>query len=238
MENKYNISDELLAAYLDGNTSTTETQEILEALSANPELREIMDIALKVEHDRVATYNALPMRKMAAKSGNNICSVLCEAFVLHKRGVPFEEQAMLEMAQKNCWLTPQGSPLHSIGLLLAHYGLMVTRKYDASMEDIRKAIALDNDVIVVVNSDKLYSGRWNDEDAPNHAVAVTEFKEDTRSVVIFDPQENATLPIPIAQFESAWNESHRYMVRVLQSIDDYDPQPIRLEDIQLTKVRL
>lgn len=234
MENKNHISDELLAAYLDGNTSAAETREILEALRTNPELRETIDIALKVEHDRTFTYDVLPMRKLAAKSGNNICSVLCEAFVLHKRGIPFNEQELLETAQDHRWLTPQGSPLHSIGLLLAHYGLMVTRKYDARIEDIQKVLALDNDVIVVVDSGKLYPERSEEDGEPNHALVVTEIKEGTQSVVVFDPQENATLPIPISQFELAWNESRRYMVRVLQSIDDYDPQPIQLENIQIT----
>jgi len=234
MENKNDISEELLAAYLDGNTSATETREILDALKTDTELREIIDIALEVERDWVSTYDVLPMRKLAAQSGDNICGVLCEAFVLHKRGVHFDEQELLETAQINRWLTPQGSPLHSIGLLLAHYGLMVTRKYDADIEDIEKALALDNDVIVVVDGEKLYPQRLDEENAPNHAVVVTEINESTKSVVIFDPQENATLPISISQFELAWNESHRYMVRVLQAIDDYDPQPIQLENIQIT----
>ena len=114
MENKNDISEELLAAYLDGNTSATETREILDALKTDTELREIIDIALEVEHDRVSTYDVLPMRKLAANSGDNICSVLCEAFVLHKRGIDFEEQELLETAQNNRWLTPQGSPLHSL----------------------------------------------------------------------------------------------------------------------------
>ena len=39
---------------------------------------------------------------------------------------------------------------------MAHYDLMVSKKYDAKLEDISKALALDNDVIVVVDKEKLY----------------------------------------------------------------------------------
>ena len=234
MKRSNDISDELLAAYLDGNTSEAETLKVIETLEVNQELREIMEIAMQVENDRINSYDVLPMMKLAAESGNNVCSVLCEAFVLHRRGVPFEEIELLDVAQQNHWLTPQGTPLHSIGQLLAHYGLMVTRRFDSTIDDMARALALDNDVLVVVDSDKLYPERVDVEDAPNHAVVVTEIDGDSKTVTIFDPQENAQQAIPISQFELAWKESQNYMVRVLQSIEDYEPQPINLESIQLT----
>lgn len=232
MENKVYLSDELLAAYLDGNTNEAETLEVLNAINEDPSLKEVLDIALDLEEEESATYNVLPMMKLAAESGNNICSVLCEAFILHRREVPFEEKELLTIAQKNHWLKPEGSPLHSIGQLLAHYDLMVTRKYDATIEDIRKALARDNDVIVVVDSDKLYPEQMDTENAPNHAVVVTEICEE--SVTIFDPQCNSMSSIVNSQFEKAWKESHNYMIRVLQSIEEYEPQPINLENIKLT----
>ena len=51
MANKEYISDELLAAYLDGNTNEKETQSVLDAMKVDPELREVLDIALQVEDD-------------------------------------------------------------------------------------------------------------------------------------------------------------------------------------------
>ena len=229
-----NISDELLAAYLDGNTDGAEMQKVLGAIRRDPELREVLEIALDVDKEDCNAYNVLPMMKMAAESGKNICSVLCEAFVLHRREVPFEEKDLLEIARKNHWLTPQGSPLHSIGQLLAYYGLMVTRKYDATLEDILTALSLDNDVLVAVDSDKLYPERPDEEDAPNHAMVVTGIDMAGETVTLFDPQENSQFPIPNSQFEKAWRESNNYMVRVLQSVDDYEPHPVNLEHIQLT----
>ena len=236
MEKNDIISDELLAAYLDGNTNEAETLSVLRALDTDPELQEVLDIAMDIENDNVGTPDFLPMMKMAAESGENICSVLCEAYVLHKRGIPYDQRALLSLAQQNHWLTPQGTPLHSIGQLMAHYGLMITRRYDASLDDIQKALAQDNDVLVVVDSDKLYPGRPDNEDEPNHAIVVTATEEDTLSV--FDPQEplhpSASESIPRALFLAAWKESHNYMLRVLQTVDDYEPQPVDLGSIELT----
>ena len=76
MANKEYISDELLAAYLDGNTNEKETQSVLDAMKADPELREVLDIALQVEDDNAQIKkDILPMLQMAAKGGENICAV-------------------------------------------------------------------------------------------------------------------------------------------------------------------
>lgn len=228
------ISDEQLAAYLDGNLTEAEACEVLRAMKSDKELSEILGIALDVDETHPVPYDVLPMMQLAAESGNNICSILCEAYILNRREVPFSEHELLDLAQKNNWLTPQGSPLHSIGQLLAHYGLMVTRKYDANIQDVHDALASDNDVIVAVDSDKLYYGREDLDDAPNHAVVVTKIDATTEIVTIFDPQENSELSLSIARFEQAWKMSHCYMVRVLQTIEDYKPHPINLDAIQLT----
>lgn len=234
MRNNENISDELLAAYLDGNTNEAETMGVLEALNVDSELREVMDIALDVDDDTWSAYDVLPMMKMAAESGDNVCSVLCEAYILHKRGVSFDENEVLELAHQKHWLTSQGTPLHAIGEILSHYGMMVTHRYDATMEDIRKAIAVDNEVMVVVDNDKLFPERPDEEDEPNHAVVVTGVDEHAGTVAVFDPQYNSQYSFPRDQFESAWRESQHYMVRVLQTVDDYEPKPINLEGVRLT----
>ena len=232
MANKDYISDELLAAYLDGNANEAETLKVLNAIKVDPSLKEALDIALDLEEEESATYNILPMMKLAAESGNNICSVLCEAFILHRREIPFEENELLAIAQNNHWLKPEGSPLHSIGQLLAHYNLMVTRNYDATINDIVAALVLDNDVIVVVDKEKLYQQEDN-EDAPNHAVVVRGIQDEY--VSLFDPTlQDTDVNVSLSSFLDAWKESHNYMVRVLQSIEDYEPQPINLDDVVLT----
>jgi len=51
------ISDELLAAYLEGNVNKNETMEILEAMKSDHVLREIMHVALQVDHDIFSMTN-------------------------------------------------------------------------------------------------------------------------------------------------------------------------------------
>lgn len=233
MENKNYISDELLAAYLDGNTNEAETLEVLTAIKDDPSLKEVLDIALQV-NDSPSQFemDVLPMMQFAAESGNNICSILCEAFILHRRAIPFDEDELLSIARKNHWLRSAGTPLHAIGQMLVHYGLMVTRKYDATPEDIEKGLTLDNDVIVVVDNDKLYPEGEDIEDAPNHAIVITGI--DAEAVSIYDPHKHSTLNVQLSTFLRAWKESHYYMIRVLQSIEEYEPQPINLDEISLT----
>ncbi len=232
MANKNIISDELLAAYLDGNTNEAETRMVLDALKDDAELREMLDIAMQVEGEEEVTYDVLPMMKLAAESGRNICSVLCETYVLHRRGCTFQEQEMLAIAEEHHWLTAQGTPLYAIGQLLTHYGMMVVRRYDATIDAICHALALDNDVMVVVDSDKLYEGREDKEDEPNHAVVVKAV--DQQQVSLFDPSAPDThVTVPIERFLNAWKESNHYMVQVLQTVGDYEPRPINVDQIPL-----
>ena len=232
MGNNRYISDELLAAYLDGNTNEAETQQVIAAINANPELRETLEIALSIDETESQTYDILPMMKLAADSADNLCSLLCEAFILHRREINFEEESLLSIARNNHWLKPGGTPLHAIGQILTHYNLMIARKYDATIEDIIKALSVDNDVIVAVDKEKLY-GTEDNEDAPNHAVVVRNILNE--SVSLFDPSEkNTDITVSLSSFLDAWKESQNYMVQVLQSVEDYEPQPINLGDITLT----
>lgn len=229
--NKTIISDELIAAFLEGNTNPTETLLVLKAIKTDPVLRETLDVALKLEDESHVT---LPALQMAAESGENLCSVMCEAYILGRRGVLFDENKLLESARENHWLKIQGTPLHSIGQLLAHEGLMVTRKYDATLDDLARALDNDNDVIVALDRDKLYPDLPDKEDAANHAVVVTAIDQKEGVITLFDPPQHTTYNFQISTFEKAWKESQYYMVRVLQTVEEYDPQPVNLDNITLT----
>lgn len=227
---KNTISDELLAAYLEGNATPAETMQVLQALKTDPILRETMALAINLEEEHEMT---LPMMQVAAESGENLCSVMCEAYILRRRDILSKEDELLQIARKNQWLKAKGTPLHSIGQLLAYEGLMVTRKYDATMEDIADALRIDNDIIVAVDRDKLYPELPDEEDAANHAVVVTAIDMDNRTITLYDPPQLSTFNTQLSTFENAWKESQHYMVRVLQSVEEYNPQPINLDNIPL-----
>lgn len=240
MANKNYISDELLAAYLDGNTSKKETEQILMALKADKELQEVLDIALQTEEEEAAvlplnavfTEEVVPMFQKAAMSGENLCAVLCELYILHRRQLPYDKEQLLETARSKDWLKPEGTPLYCLGNLLAYSGLFVSRKYNSTIDDIQRAIDKDNDVVVGVDREKLYAEDLDSDDLTNHAVVVTHIGEDT--VTIFDPYEapyNAHIPLPV--FLNAWKVSQFYMIQVLQSVEEYEPHPIDVDNIPL-----
>ena len=231
MENRNTISDELLAAYLDGNTNEEETKRVLQALKIDDSLRETLDIALQVEEDDYQ-LEELPMLQKAAISGENICAVKCEIFILHRRGLPYDEEWLYNTARRKDWLKPEGTPLYCLGYLLAYSGLLVSRKYDSTLKDIQYAIEKDNDVVVGVDREKLYAEEVDMEDLTNHAVVVTHLDKD--AVTIFDPyQEPYITRVSLANFLNAWKESHNYMIQILQSVDEYVPHPINVDDIPL-----
>jgi hypothetical protein len=226
-----NRIDELLAAYLEGNTTPDETLQVLQAIKTDPVIRETLNLALSLELEEEP--ETIPMMQMAAESGKNICGVMCEAYILRRRDIDFKENELLEIARENLWLKEKGTPLHSIGQLLVHEGLLVTRKYDATFDDIAKALRVDNDIIVALDRDKLYPELPDEEDAANHAVVVTAIDMERQTVTLYDPPQPSPREFPLSTFENAWNESQHYMVRVLQSVEEYEPQPINLDNISL-----
>jgi len=240
MANKEYISDELLAAYLDGNTTKEETEQVLRALKTDKELQEMLDIALQVEEESAAavpantafTEEVLPMLQKAALSNENICAVLCEIYILHRRQLPYDEEWLLNTARRKDWLRPEGTPLYCLGNLLAYSGMFVSRKYNSTIENIRRAIEKDNDVVVGVDREKLYAEEVDLEDLTNHAVVVTHVGED--AVTVFDPYEAPYISnIPMEDFMDAWKESQYYMIQVLQSVAEYEPHPIDVDKIPL-----
>ena len=215
MANKHLISDELLAAYLDGNTNEEETKQVLRALKHDKQLQEILNVALQTE-DKASLIplqsEVLPMLQMAALSGENICAVLCELFILQRHHIPYNEEELVNTAKHEGWLKPQGTPLYCIGNLMELKGLKVERKYDTTISDLRFAIENDDDVVVGVDREKLYADENDPEDLTNHAIVVTAINSD--GVTIFDPYKKPEIiNIPLPEFMDAWKESRFYMVR-------------------------
>ena len=239
MANKDIISDELLAAFLEGNTSKEETQRILQAMKTDKELQEVLSVALQTDKEIPLVYHpnsdsddVLPMLQMAALGGENVCAVLCEIFILNQHHIIYNQESLLEAARNKGWLKPEGTPLYCLGNLLAFSGLLINRKFDSSLDDIRQAIAEDCDVMVGVDREKLYAEEIDLEDLTNHAVVVTGINE--TSVSVFDPYEAKNISkIPISDFLNAWKESHNYMIKVLHSVEDYEPHPIDVDSVPL-----
>ena len=112
---------------------------------------------------------------------------------------------------------------------------MVTRQYEATLGDIKSALDAKNEIVAVVDSDKLYPERPDEEDAPNHAIVVLAVDEEQNLVSLFEPEVCATMEFALSDFLQAWHESRNYLVRVLRSVEEYEPHPLNLEAVPLTE---
>lgn len=209
MANKDYISEELLAAYLEGNVNGEEMTEVLQAMGTDAELQETLELALQLDEEEH------PMLQMAAEGGRNLCEIQCEAYVLKHFGISIDESELLEVAKENHWIKRVGTPLQYMGNLLEYRGLKVNRTYRATIEDLREALKAGECLIVAVDSDKLYPERPDEEDVTNHAVVV--MSVGTETIFIYDPEDVEETDIQLSLFLNAWRESNNYVVRIAKN---------------------
>ncbi len=243
-----NISAEVLAAFLDGNATAQESKEILVALAEDARLRELMHISQSVDAELgliSQDCEFLPMTAMAATcSEENYCCLECEKYILRRLDIEFNEDQLLQNAIQNGWQKEKGTALHNVGRHLENKGLLVTRQYNASIEDIATALKENECVIVTVDGGELLGNRADEiiEDLvigqiPDHTVVVLSLDERSNTITLFDPNSsNADDTYPIEQFKDAWNDSKNYLVTITSnSMKTYTPKPIDLSDVELTE---
>ena len=243
-----NISAEVLAAFLDGNATAQESKEILSALAEDAELRELLHISQSVDVELGVIpqdCEFIPMTAMAATCNEeNYCCLECEKFILRKLNIEFNEEQLLQNAIQNGWQKENGTALHNVGRHLENKGLLVTRQYDASIEDIATALKDDEGVIVAVDGGELLDNRADEiiEDLvigqiPDHTVVVLSLNSNDDTITIYDPNSsNAEDIYPIEQFKDAWNDSKNYLLTITSnSMKTYTPKPIDLSDVELTE---
>ena len=240
MNDKYQISDELLAAFLDGNTNAEDTMRVLNAAKQDMELQEIIRIASEVDEDMAITIKPtiIPMTAMAAKKKETyLCDIECEEFVLHQFGIEVTHKSLLDTAYKNCWLKDKGMPLYNIGRLLEKNNLPVSRRYNSTIEEVVRLLSAGNQLIAVVDDTLLGNAQSSANQHPNHAVAISSISVETDEIILFNPNTDEELTkYSISSFMEAWRQSNNYLV-VINTTDRfiYEPSPIGLDDVELSE---
>lgn len=240
MNDKNQISDELLAAFLDGNTNAEDTMRVLNAAEQDMELQEIIRIASEVDEDMAITVKPaiIPMTAMAAKKKETyLCDIECEEFVLHQFGIEVTHKSLLDTAYKNCWLKDKGMPLYNIGRLLEKNNLPVSRRYNSTIEEVVRLLSAGNQLIAVVDDTLLGNARSSANQHPNHAVAISSISVETDGIILFNPNTVEELTkYSISSFMEAWRQSNYYLV-VINTTDRfiYEPSPIGLDDVELSE---
>lgn len=243
---KIKISHELIARYVEGNTTAKETEFILRAADRSKELRDHLDFLFSIPNEKeslhsrtsesdnamVVSLGFVPMWRLAAqnKSYNQgikaigDCVVRCEYEILKGYHPEVTLDSLMQLSNKKEWMRPEGTPLYNIGKLAEKYDLSVVRRYDCNIDILSLELFYDCQVIVVVNAEKLY-GMADAQDIPNHAVLVKRATDE--QIVLYDPQKQKEETYTPTQFIEAWKDSQYYMVSVIQrGLRHYDPQPI------------
>ncbi len=240
------ISAELLAAFLDGNATAQESKEIIGMLPEDAELRELFSISQLVDADLglvLKDCEFIPMTAIAAAcEEGNYCSLECEKYILKKLDIDFDEQQLIADAVKNGWQKEQGTALHNVGRHLEEKGLIVTRQYKCTIEDVVKALEAEECVIVAVDGGELLGDRTSEikEDIiigpiPDHTVVVLSYDAKKNTISVFDPASSKSEDVyPVERFEDAWADSQNYLVTInLKNMKTYIPKPVDVSDVKL-----
>lgn len=221
---KHILSDELIAAYLDGNATAEECLLILQAMEHDAQLRERLRVSLTVDAEMgllLHQSHHLPTTAMAAEcEEGSFCCLECEKWVLRRRSINYDEQQLLNNALRNGWLKENGTALHNVGRHLETAGLTVVRQYDCQLQDISDALSQGFDVIIAVDGGELLGNPHIEqiEDAllgemPDHTVVVIACDMHAQTITLFDPNSSHLHDqYSFAQFANAWKDARNYMV--------------------------
>lgn len=255
------ISDDVLERFISGDTTAEESMAVLQALHEDSELMERY-IAVKRFEAMMAEDEepSLPMEKMAAKAGDNLCDIICERYILKQRlpkdytllgeakdeqaflnGVKnFNEQAWGEIqperqisTREKKWLTEQGVALYNVGRILEGYGFSVTRQFEVTIDALKQLLKRGESLIVVVNEGAL-SCSDVEELEPDHAVCLLNIEGE--KVVLFNPRDDVGFEeeYSLRSFETAWSASKNYVAAIGDKGSKvYEPHPINLDEIEL-----
>jgi hypothetical protein len=250
---KINITHELIAKYVVGNTTAEETELILQAASQSKELREHLDFMFSIPEEmfdlqemigqtgnaKVVSLGFVPMWRLAAQNKTfnqgiktiGDCVVRCEYEILKVYHPEITLDSLMQLSHNNKWMQPEGTPLYNIGKLAEKYNLSVVRRYDCNIDVLSLELFYDCKVIAVVNAEKLY-GMADAQDIPNHAVLVKRATDE--QIILYDPQKQKDETYTPTQFIEAWKDSQCYMVSIIErGLRQYDPQPIDVTDFPL-----
>lgn len=233
--NNHKLTDEVIAAFLDGNATPSETKALLAAARKSKRLREYLAIA-------APEPEVIPMTAQAAiGTRDNLCNIRCEQYVLQRFGITASEEELVAKAASAKWLKAGGTPLFQMGNLCSEYGLSVTRKYDATLEDIKCALTDGCEVIVAVDGGEIDGDFAAEafEDAiagkiPDHSMVVLSVGNE---VICYNPfHGEAPQMVPENRFIDAWDDSNSYMVKINTKeavAKTYKPAPLDLSDVTL-----
>lgn len=226
--------EELIAAYLDGNTTLDETIRIVRAMERDKNLSELILNCFMLDGRKAQPKNdskgrVVDMRPrseaavlVAAKNEAKNCEIQCELYIMRNRGQETDDLRLTAVAKEKGWLGVSGTKLDDFGRLLEYEGWKVERRRQSAFDDLKEAIDHEKYVLVAVDGGELIGDRpferFEDQcigKIPDHAVVVTAYDDILQAVSIYDPTMGDTISsYTFDIFLDAWDDSNNYMVIV------------------------
>ncbi|MCC8113177.1 MAG: hypothetical protein LIP03_04135 [Bacteroidales bacterium] len=242
------ISNNLIAAFLDGIATPEQSMLVINAAKRDSQLRAFLELSRLIDEDIADNeIEELPLSAMAASGeDSNRCVVMCELDILAAHGIFRTVEEWERQARNQGWMKDGGVALYNIGRMLEQECFSLSRTFDNTIESAAKALDSGFDVIAVVDGKELtrniqaldqehLKNELCSQD-PNHAVVVKNIDLDAGLVSIYDPAKKPTeCSYPIGLFMEAWRDSSFYMITVCsRDLRAYEPHPIDLSDVKLS----
>lgn len=214
-----NISDEIIAAVLDGNATPEEQNFVL----SSDELDSLMSDFRLCSEIEESYYSDIDLNvNPYQQSYSDTCAIKSQQLILNDFGIPCTEDELVRYSTEQGWYTGNGTSLEDVGKLLEDAGIPCTRQCDANVFNLVKELSQGHKVIVGVDSNELWGNRfieWFKDfflgQTPDHALLVTGIDTsdpDNIKVIVTDPGTGeAGKAYPLSQFMDAWSDASCYM---------------------------
>lgn len=213
------ISDEMLAAYLDGN-ATSEEREIISKSGIDIPSYEVVQ-----SYANIGTTNDFDMDIDAnpyLQSYPDTCAIKSQQLILNDFGIPCSEDDLVRYSAEHGWYNGNGTSMEDVGKLLEDAGIQCTRQCDANVFNLVSELSQGHKVIVGVDSGELWGNRFTEwlKDfflgvTPDHALLVTGIDTNDPNnvkVIVTDPGTGeAGKSYPLEQLMDAWSDASCYM---------------------------
>lgn len=214
------ISDEMLAAFLDGNATQEEKDLILSSSNDLSSLMSYFTLCSEIDEGLYTDINIEINPYQQAYS--DTCAIKSQQIILNEFGIPCSEDDLVQYSAEHGWYNGNGTSMEDVGNLLEDAGIPCTRQCDANVFNLVKELSQGHKVIVGVDSNELWGNRfieWLKDfflgETPDHALLVTGIDTsdpNNINVIVTDPGTGeAGKAYPLDQFMDAWSDASCYM---------------------------
>lgn len=238
------LTDELLARYLEGKLTDEEKTAVEACLAEDEEAMDVLFMARaeKAYQDDIVQHSVFARSlvdydeyALAAASEQMDCAIRAQQMVLRNYGIETTTEELTELAKKNGWFEEgKGSAFDFVGELLNHYGVEAVQMRNAGVYHIMHELSQGHKIIVGVDAE-------DNEAQAQHVMLVAGIDTtdpDNLKVVVKDPSNPERDETYSAnEFMEHWKHTGCFMVATKQAAPLAANPEMQNFDYQLGYVR-